>query len=361
MARGRPARRVVLTPGQRQELEGLVRRGTAAQRDVLRARVVLLAADGVGTVEIANRLGVTPPTVSKWRQRAARSGIKGLTDAKRTGRPRTISEEARLGLIAVACEPLNSEGGRTTPTLNEIRDKAVARDVVETISRSHLHRILQEGDVRPHRVRMWLHSTDPDFRAKVNEICELYHNPPPGSVVLSIDEKTGMQAIERKHMDGDPRPGRDRRREFEYIRHGTQSLIAAFEVHTGTVHAVCGATRTGDDLEAFVEELATIYPDTEVHVIWDNLNIHTAMKKRWNPFNERHGSRFHFHFTPVHASWVNQIELWFGILGKRCLRNASFRSKAGLRDAIFDFIDHWNLKDGHPFRWTFEGYPLRAA
>lgn len=352
---------MVLTSEERVKLERLVRRGTAAQRDVLRARVVLLAADGMGTCEIAERLGVTPPTVSKWRQRAAREGIKGLADAKRSGRRRRISEEERLGLIAVACEPLSTGSGRTTPTLDEIREKAVGREVVERISRSHLHRILQEGDVRPHRVRMWLHSPDPEFRAKVNEICELYHNPPPGSVVLCIDEKTGIQAIERKHIDGDPRPGRDRRREFEYIRHGTQSLIAAFDVHTGTVQGVCGATRTGDDLEAFVEELASIYPDTEVHVVWDNLNIHTAMTKRWNVFNERHGSRFHFHFTPIHASWVNQIELWFGILSKRILRNASFRSKAELRDAILDFIKHWNLNDGHPFRWTFEGYPLRAA
>lgn len=361
MTRGRPAQRVVLTPKERQELERLVRRGSAAQRDVLRAKVVLMAADGLGTLEIAKRLGVTPPTVCKWRQRAAQAGIKGLADARRTGRPRRITEEARLGLISVACEPLRSEGGRTTPTLNEIRDRAVAREVVEDISRSHLHRILQDGDVRPHRVRMWLHSPDPEFRAKVNEICELYHNPPPGSVVLCIDEKTGMQAIERKHMDGDPRPGRDRRREFEYIRHGTQSLIAAFEVHTGTVHAVCGATRTGDDMEAFFEELATRYPDTEVHVVWDNLNIHTAMKKRWGPFNERHGSRFHFHFTPVHASWVNQVELWFGILGRRCLRNASFRGAAQLRDAVLAFIEQWNHVDRHPFRWTFEGYPLRAV
>ena len=208
---------------------------------------------------------------------------------------------------------------------------------------------------------MWLHSPDPEFRAKVNEICELYHNPPTGSVVLCIDEKTGMQAIERKHMDGDPRPGRDRRREFEYVRHGTQSLIAAFEVHTGTVHAVCGATRTGNDLEAFVEELAARDPETEVHVVWDNLNIHTAMKKRWGPFNERHGSRFHFHFTPVHASWVNQIELWFGILGRRCLRNASFPGTEELRAAVHGFIEQWNREDGHPFCWTFEGYPLRAA
>jgi len=315
MARGRPAQQVVVSEEDRGKLERLIRRGTAPQRDVLRAKVVLLAADGVGSGEIAKLLDVSMPTVCKWRKRAARSGIKGLGDARRSGRPRTIMEETRLELIAVACEPLSSTGGRVTPTLDEIRARAVARDVVPTISRSHLHRILQAGDVRPHRVRMWLHSPDPEFRAKVTEICELYHNPPAGSVVVCIDEKTGIQAVERKHVDGDPKPGRDRRREFEYIRHGTQALIAAFEVQTGAVHAVCGSTRTGDDLEAFVEKLAAAYPDAEVHVIWDNLNTHMAMKKRWNAFNERHNSRFHFHFTPLHASWVNQVELWFGILG----------------------------------------------
>jgi transposase len=208
---------------------------------------------------------------------------------------------------------------------------------------------------------MWLHSPDPEFREKVNRICELYHRPPPGSVVLCIDEKTGIQAIERKHQERNPRPGRTRRREFEYIRHGTQSLISSFEVSTGKVHGVCGDSRTGDDLEAFMEELAILYPDTEVHVIWDNLNTHKAMRKRWDPFNERHGGRFHFHFTPLHASWVNQIELWFGILGKRCLRNASFRSAIGLRDAIVQYMRQWNEREARPFRWTFEGYPLQAG
>ena len=361
MVRGRPARRVVLTDDERGELERLIRRGSAPQQAVLRARIALLAADGLGTGEIAERVGVSVPTVCKWRSRAADAGVEGLCDATRKGRPRRISEEARLELIAVACEPLRMAGGRTTPTLEEIRTRVIDREVVKTISRSHLHRILQAGDVRPHRVRMWLHSPAPEFRAKVNRICELYHSPPAGSVVLCIDEKTGMQAIERKHQDRDPRPGRTRRREFEYIRHGTQSLIAAFEVGTGKVNGVCGDSRTGDDLEAFMEELAARYPDTDVHVIWDNLNIHKAMRKRWDPFNERHGGRFHFHFTPLHASWVNQIELWFGILGKRRLKNASFRSAMGLRNAVVGYIAQWNEHDARPFRWTFEGYPLQAG
>jgi transposase len=328
---------------------------------VQRATIALLAADGVATGEIARRLGISVPPVCKWRSRVARQGIKALGDAPRSGRARRIDAATRLELIALACEPLRTDGGRTTPTIDEVRRRAVDRGVVKEISRSYLHHILQAGDVRPHRVRMWLHSPDPDFREKVNEICELYHNPPKNSVVLSIDEKTGMQAVERKHPDRDSRPGRLRRREFEYIRHGTQALIAAFDVQNGKMLGHCGDTRTRDDLETFMEYVAHEYPEGHVHVIWDNLNTHKAMKKCWNRFNERHGNRFHFHFTPLHASWVNQIELWFGILGKRCLRNASFRTKEQLRAAVLEFLREWNKHHRKPFKWTFRGYPLQSV
>lgn len=177
---------------------------------------------------------------------------------------------------------------------------------------------------------------------------------------MLIDEKTGMQAIERKHLDGEPAPGRLRRQEFEYIRHGTQALIASFNIQTGEVLTACGDTRPGDDLEAFMERLAAVYATGDVHVVWDNLNTHRAIGSRWDAFNERHGGRFHFHFTPVHASWVNQIELWFGVLGRRCLRNASFRSKAALRTAVERFALEWNVA-AHPFRWKFGGYPLQSG
>lgn len=357
---GRPARRVSLSPEERASLESVVRRPSSPQRDVLRARIALLAGDGVATGEIARQLGLSLPVVCKWRQRVASHGLQGLRDVKRSGRPPRLTPAQRLELVALACEPLNEGEGRVTPTLDEVIVRAVQRGVVEGISRSHLHRILQGCDLRPHRVKMWLHSVDPDFRQKATEICDLYLHPPAGSVVLSIDEKTGMQALERKAVGRSPAPGRPRRREFEYIRHGTQSLIASFEVATGKIFGHCGPTRTGDDLEAFMDDLASAYPDGDVHVIWDNLNIHRAKHSRWDAFNKRHGGRFHFHFTPLHASWVNQIELWFGLLARRCLRNASFRSAEGLRRAVLRFIDEWNV-DAHPFRWTFTGYPLQMG
>lgn len=345
-----------------------MRRETAAQRDVLRARIALAASRGEATTRIAVDLGISVPTVCKWRGRLSKSGLEGLDDAARSGRPRRLDNATRLELMALACEPAEGgkgededEGdGRTTPTLDEIVARAVERGVVETISRSHLQRILQAGDVRPHRVKMWLHSPDPEFRRKVNEICALYLNPPSGAVVICVDEKTGMQAVERKYVGAPPGPGRRRRVEFEYKRHGTQALIASFNTQSGEVIAACGDTRTGDDLEAFMETVAKAYSSVEIHVVWDNLNTHRAMGTRWHAFNERHGGRFHFHFTPIHASWVNQVELWFGVLGRRCLRNASFKSKAALRRAVERHVRKWNGA-AHPFRWKFGGYPLQSG
>jgi hypothetical protein len=183
----------------------------------------------------------------------------GIREGERSGRPPRITHEARLRLIALACEAQEPEG-RVTPTLDEIAARAVERGVVEQIRRSHVQRILQAGDVRPHRVQQWLHSPDPAFREKVNVICKLYRKAPRKAVVLSIDEKTGIQAIERKHPGRAPAPGRLRQREFEYIRHGTQALIAALDVHSGKVLAECRERRTQNDLVAFLERVAAAYP-----------------------------------------------------------------------------------------------------
>jgi len=190
----------------------------------------------------------------------------------------------------------------------------------------------------------------------------LYLQPPPGVVVLSIDEKTGMQAVERRFPDRPPARGRRRRREFEYTRHGTQSLLCAFEVHRGRVVAACGATRTGADLVRLLDTVAAQYPTGPLHVIWDCLNIHfDGTEQRWSVFNARHGQRFVFHYTPKHAFWGNQVELFFSILQRQCLRDASFRSIEELRTAVLEFIAAWNRDRAHPFRWTFTGYPLQAG
>jgi transposase len=208
-------------------------------------------------------------------------------------------------------------------------------------------------------VRQWLHSPDPQFREKVNTICELYRQAPKGSAVLSIDEKTGIQAIERKHADRAPQPGRARRREFEYIRHGTQALTAALDVHAGRVLSRCTDRRTQDELVAFMEDVARAYSKGAVHVIWDNLNTHRAQAV-WDDFNARHGGRFVFHFTPLHASWVNQIELLFGIYARRVLRHASHTSTEHLRQRTEAFIAQRNATP-KPFKWTFAGFELQTG
>jgi transposase len=359
MTRGRPAHYVCLPKKEQAELEALVRQRTGSQRDVLRARIALMANQGTDTKDIATVLGVSQQTVSKWRRQAALKGKDGLLEAARPGRPRRISDKARLELVALACEGAAEKAkGRSTPTLDELRELAAERGIVDSLSRSHLHGILQEADLHPHRVAIWLHSPDPAFREKVNVICNLYRKAPKGSVVLSIDEKTGMQAISRKHLDRPPRPGVLRRQEFEYVRHGTQALIAALDVHSGKTLAACGPTRTQADLLAFMEQVAKTYPQQQVHIIWDNLNTHRAGV--WQDFNEKHGGRFQFHYTPIHASWVNQIELLFGIFSRRVLRNASHTSTEHLRDRTLAWFLERSLAP-KPFKWSFKGYHLQTG
>ena len=354
--------RLTLNAEQRAELQRRVRAGTSCQRDGLRARIILASEAGGSAVAVALRVGVHPRTVERWRDRFRRQGLRGLHDKPRPGAPPKFAPVARLELIALACEPVERHEGKTTRTIAELVDEALARRLVDGIGWSSYQRLLAASDLRPHRIQGWLHSPDPQFREKVTAITELYLHPPAGAVVLSIDEKTGMQALERRFPDRPAAPGRRRRREFEYRRHGTQSLLCAFEVHRGRVVGACGATRTAADLVAFMEQIAALYPTGPVHVIWDNLNIHfDGEERRWSAFNARHGHRFVFHYTPKHASWVNQVELFFSILQRQCLRDASFHSVGELRTAVLQFITAWNRDRAHPFRWTFTGYPLQAG
>lgn len=360
MSSGRPAPIVKLSKKELDALKTLIRRSTASQRDVIRAKLALMVHEGHTTSTIAASLGLSRPTATLWRERLSRLGVPGLKEEQRPGRPRQIGQTQRLQLMALACEPGDPDGpGPTLPTLDTLCERAVERGVVDQISRSHLQRILQSGDVRPHRVKQWLHSTGPQFCAKVNGICDLYRRAPKGSVVLSIDEKTGIQATERKHADLGTRPGRIRRHEFEYIRHGTQSLTAALDVHSGRVLGRCTDRRTQVDLVFFMEDVARAYPSGRIHVIWDNLNTHRAYGV-WRDFNARHDGRFVFHFTPLHASWVNQIELLFGIYARRVLRHASHRSVDHLRQRTEEFIEVRNISP-KPFRWTFAGFELQTG
>ena len=350
--RGRPPAAIKLKPKDEKVLRHRARSLKLPHQEVLKAKVIVGAAAGDPSETIANQIGMSHDFVSYWRGRYAAFGIVGLKATPRSGRPCKFTPVQRLQLVAVACEQgprIEGLNGWTTDLLVD----ALKQRGIATMSRSSVNRILLHFELQPHRQKMWLHSTDPLFREKAAEIVELYLHPPADSTVWCVDEKTGMQAIQRKYSDRPARIGQLARREYEYIRHGTQTSIAGFNTQTGDVIAETGPTRTAEDLLKFMDALAARVPGT-VHIIWDNLNIHKG--PRWEEFNKRHAGRFQFHYTPIHASWVNQIEIWFSILQRRSLRKGSFASKEELKETVEAFITHWNNIDKHPFKWTFAGF-----
>lgn len=351
---GRPA--PALRVGKRL-LKTLRRRANslrAPHRAVIRAQIIVLACEGMSTAEIARRVGVAQSCVRKWRHRMTqRPKLSTLRDRHRAGRPPRVPVPIRCELVKLACM---RPADRPKAPLEQVWTRELLRAALKEqtgweLSLSEITRTLRCGGLRPHRVRVWLHSPDPEFCPKVERICDLYLSPPPGATVVCIDEKTGMQALEQTHPMRLAGAGGFVRREFEYVRHGTSTLLAAFNVRTGELFGRC-RRRTAAGLVHFLEELAARYPRGDVYVIWDNLNVHHGA--RWGEFNRRHGGRFHFVYTPKHASWVNQVEIWFSLLARRVLKHASFASRRELEDAVRAFIRRWN-REAHPFRWTFRG------
>jgi transposase len=326
---------------------------------VLRVRAVRLLGCGVGPAAVARRLDVSVRFVHKWRSRWTESPhLESLLERDRSGRPPKISIETRCEVVKIACnrpETTRADKRFRAPvwTQHAIVDE-LKRTTRKRISRSSVQRILSAVGLRPHRVQQWLHSPDPDFAAKVKQVCQLYVNPPSNAVVVCIDEKP-MQALRRRHASR-VGPGGVVRREFEYVRRGTRCLLAAFDVRTGHVIARVVPRRTGKAIVSFLDTVAAHYRGKQIHVVWDNLNVHKDGKdQRWTRFNRRHRGRFHFVFTPLHASWVNQVEIWFSILQRRVLRHGSFDDCAMLADHVLGFARHWNEFDAHPFHWTFSG------
>jgi len=355
-----PSSRIFLTRSERKNLRNICRQYTRPYREIFRAKLILELNDNPCIAEVACKFDSNESTVRRWRDKFLGKGrLKSLGDAPRSGRPIEIDAASRCEIIAMACGKPSEFGVafRDTWTCDSLHARFVELYPDRQMSRTAIVRILNQEGLRPHRVKMWLHSPDPQFKEKVNDVCEVYLNPPANSIVLCVDEKTGMQALGRKHPYRCTAPGRDARMDYEYIRNGTRKLIAAFNPHTGDVYGEVREKRTAEDLLEFMESVAQLYPDKQIHIVWDNLNTHhQGPDQRWSSFNERHDGRFHFHFTPIHASWVNQVELFFGILQKRVLRHGIFDNLDELDEAVIGFIDYWNLHECHPFNWTFNGY-----
>jgi transposase len=337
-----------LTTKRRRKLEQIVRAATSPQRLVLRARIVLAAAGGMANAAIARDLGCSVAMARAWRGRFAVRGIPGLFDKPRCGRPEVHGPSARLAVIAVATSiPPDGESQWSRSLIaGHLQERGLP------ISASTAGRVLAEAKVRPHKVRGWLNrADDPSFWARAGQVCRLYLNPPPGTLLISVDEKTGIQAKSRKHPQIPARPGRDARREFEYVRHGTVSIIAAMNVTTGEVIAERIHRNNSAAFIAFLAMLDQMTPPhLRIHLIMDNGSSHTSRATRaWLAAHPR----FAVTYTPKHASWLNMIEQWFGVLTRRLLRRGDFTSRDDLDAKITAFTIRYN-KNARPYKWSYD-------
>ena len=298
---------LVLTIEERDELERRVRAQTTSHRDRQRAGVVLLAADGVAGSLIAPRVGLSRQAVCKWRRRFVDEGLEGLSDAPRSGRPLVYGPTDRLVLMAKVTEEHPEFSSQWSHS--ELHEAMADAGIL--ISASQIGRILAADEVKPHRVDGWLTRKDtPEFWERAADVCGLYLSPPENAVVLCIDEKTGIQAKSRRHPTQPVRPGRASRREFEYVRHGTASLVAAMDVPSGKVFARDIGCNNSDTFISFLEETdERIDDELAIHIVMDNGSSHTSKAtKTWLADHPR----FVVHHTPVHASWLKEVEAFFG-------------------------------------------------
>jgi transposase len=330
---------VRLKPKERAVLESRLRAATTEQRQLLRIRIVLEAADGSGTREIARELDTTPTTVSLWRGRFARDRLEGLKDLPRSGTPPIYSKATDRRIRAVLDRPPPKGFARWNGPLIA---KALGDVDVQYVWRSlRKHKIDLSGR------KSWCESNDPEFASKAADVVGLYMAPPDNAVVLCVDEKPSIQALERaqgylKLPNGRTLTGHS----HDYKRHGTTTLFAAFEVATGKVRGAHKKRRRRKEFLAFMDEVVATYPKTRLEVILDNLNTH----KKNEEWLARH-PLVTFHYTPTRASWLNQVECWFSILQGQSLTGASFTSVEQLKTHIDAFIESYN-EDAEPFVWT---------
>ena len=303
-----------------------------------RARIVLLADDGLGTNEIVSRVGVSKPTVIAWKKRYAAGGIAGLEDLPKPGRPAQVDEVA---VVLATLEPPPASLGVTHWSSRLLGEQL-------GISNVWIAAIWRRWGLQPWRRESFKFSTDPQLEAKVRDVVGLYLNPPDKAVVLSIDEKSQIQALDRTAPILPLRPGLPEKATHDYVRHGTTTLFAALELATGKVTDACYPRHRHEEFVRFLKQVAKAYPRVKLHIVCDNYATHNHPAVRaWLAKNPR----ITMHFTPTSGSWLNMVEIFFGIITRQAIRRGTFTSVKDLTGAIGIFIDAWNERC-EPFVWT---------
>src|SRR5436309_2863127 len=339
MARG-PAVTIILTDSERSELEMRVRRRKIARADAVRAEIVLLAADGMNNCAIADELGISRLTAGLWRKRFANRRFDGLDDEPRCGAPRKIGDDKIAEVVTKTLETLPADATHWST-------RSMAR--TSGVSISTVHRIWNAFSLAPHRSETFKLSTDPQFVEKVRDIVGLYLDPPERALVLCVDEKSQIQALDRAQPLLPMRPGQIERRTHDYERHGTTTLFAALDVKAGTIVGKCHRRHRAVEFRKFLDAIEAAVPaDRAVHLVLDNYATHkTPLIRRW--LAQR--PRYHVHFTPTGASWLNQVERWFALLTQKQIRRGVHRSTRALELAIKEYIAIAN-ENPKPFIWT---------
>ena len=345
---------VVIDGGVRVELERRLRARTVESRVAQRARLVLLAGDGESNRAIGETVGLHYNQVAVWRRRFVEFGLAGLEDESRSGRPLVYDHDQVLMMVhLVTTDPPDA---RTRWTCELVAQRMEEQGV--PVSASQVWRIFDALDLKPWQTTSWMTSKDPEFWAKAGDVCGLYLDPPLNAVIWSVDEKTGIQAKSRINPTKPAVPGSARRQEFEYHRHGTAVLFAGLNVHDGSVAGWVTDSSRSENFVAFLADLVEHTPrGLELHCIVDNLSAHATPGVE--AFLDEHPHVF-LHNTPTHASWLNQVELFFSIMQRRLIRYGEFDSVDHLADRIIEFINAYNQR-AKPFRWTYDGRPLRIA